>query len=237
MKAERRHELKDNDLLHILHTMRDYLTENGGRVGLAIILVVVGATALSIGVRSQSAASEESWTHKSELIYSDVEKGRESIATLTTLTAQSGDDSFVLSALLEQGQQALRLAQEVPFPPDEDFNNVAKTTYTSLRERFPGNALAIGTALIGLATVEANAFVLDTDPAHMEKAKALLTEARDSKALSGLPFQRIAIEKLSRLDQTFRPVITVAPKMLIEDAEGDADQAEIEDGDAGVDTP
>jgi hypothetical protein len=235
MKAERRHELKDNDLLHILHQTRDYLNENGGRVGLALVVVIVGATALSLGVRSNTAASEDSWMRKSELVYSDVEKGRESLATLSTLVAQSTDDAFVLSALIEQGQQALRLCQEVPFPPDEDFNNLAKNTFTELRKRFPDNALATGAALTGLATVEANAFVFDSDPAHKEKAKALLTEARDAKALSGLPFQRIAIERLNHLEQTFTPVITVAPEMVIEnDVEG---ESETEGDAAGVDTP
>lgn len=235
MKAERRHELRENDLLHILHVTRDYLNENGGRVGLAIVVVIVVATALSLGVRSRSASSEDTWMRKSLLEFSDVEKGRTSLVELATLAEGSNDKAFVLSALLEHGRQALRLCQEVPFPPDEELNNAARGTFTKLRARFPLNPLAIGTALIGLATVEANAFAFDADSAHKEKAKTYLVEARDNKALTGLPFQRVAIETLGRLDETFKPIITAAPELVTEEGEDAPDTADTADGD--VDTP
>lgn len=237
MKAERRHELRDNDLLHILHTVRDYLNENGGRVGLAIVVVIVVATALSLGVRSRSAASEDTWMRKSLLDFSDVEKGRESLTELAALADQSSDEAFVLSALLDHGQHALRLCQEVPFPPDTELNEVARGAFLKLRERFPRNPLAIGASLIGLATVEANAFAFDADPAHKEAARASLVEARDTAALAGLPFQRDAIERLNRLEDTFAPVVTVAPELVIEEDVDGVDSADDASGDVGFDTP
>jgi len=234
MKAERRHELRDNDLLHALHVTRDYLNEKGGRVGLAVVIVIVVATALSLGVRSRSAAHEDTWMRKSMLDFSDVEKGRKSLEELATLAQQSNDPSFVLSALLESGQQALRLCQDVAFPPDTELNEVARSSFSQLREQFPHNALAVGASLIGLATVEANEFAHDADPAHKEKIKNYLVQARDSSLLSGLPFQRIAIERLNRLDDMFEPIVTVAPEEAPEDA---ADSENAGDGDPDIDTP
>ena len=101
-------------------------------------------------------------------------------------------------------------AQEVENPPDEEFNAMARRAFEHLLDRFPDSPLAIGRARCGLATVEENAFVLDGDLSHKERALAHLRAIIDDEALSLTPFVRIAADRIETLDETFTPV-TFAP--------------------------
>ena len=38
MKAERRHELKENDLAHALAVAREYLDDHGARIGMYVLV-------------------------------------------------------------------------------------------------------------------------------------------------------------------------------------------------------
>lgn len=217
MKAERRHELRENDLQHALESTRDYLNENGARLGVAAVVVLVIVGAVSFGVRSRSAAYEDFWRQKNQLSFEDVTVGRQSLAKLDDLTRQTSDKAFVLSSLIDQGRQALRMAEQVPFPPDPEFNAHARTTFNDLKSRFPDNPMAQGIAELGLATASENEFVLDKNPAHKEKAKAHLESVVKNPLLNGLPFQQMAVNRLATLDATFSPVIYVPPAPPVEE--------------------
>jgi hypothetical protein len=219
MKAERRHELRENDLVHAMEVGRDYLRDNGGRVGVVCLVVIVAAVAISFGVRSQEAAHADIFRRMDGLAFNDVETGRQSLDTLTSLIAESNDEGFALKGLLQQGRQALRLAQEVPFPPDLDLNEQAQSAFQILRTRFPDNPLATGVALNGLATVEENRFAYDEDVSHKEKARGYLTAIVEDASLNGLAFQRIALDRLDALEGTFTVVTLAAPTLTPEELE------------------
>jgi len=206
MKAERRHELKENDLAHALEVARKYLDEHGKRIGIAVVIVAAVVAATALTVRSQTAAMEDNWRRKGELSFEDPEVGRESLAALAAMVQQASDERFILAALIEQGRQALRLAQKVPAGPDPEFNERAREAFLQLRTRFGDNPLAIGIAHLGLATVAENEFVLDGDLAHKTEAMKHLAAVVDDPALDLMPFKRTAMDRMAALNETFTQV-------------------------------
>lgn len=212
MKAQRRHELKENDLAHAIEVTRKYLDENAKSIGIVVIVVVAVAAAIAFGVRSRAAAVEDVWRRRGQLSFEDPEIGRESLESLETMTLGVSDERFVLTSLLEQGQHALRLAQEVAVPPDRDMNDKARKVYEELLRRFKGNPLAVGAAHVGLATVEENEFMLDDELVHKKRAEAHLAAVIDDPALNGMPFKQMALDRRKALDNTFTRVVFEYPR-------------------------
>jgi hypothetical protein len=211
MKAERRHELRENELLHTLEATREYISENGSRIALTVVVVLVIVAAISFGIRARTAAYEDIWRRKAELSFQDAATGRASLQSLAALTRETGDQAFVLQALIDQGRQAIRLSQEVPNPPDLELNKQAREAFEQLRTRFPDNPLAMGVALLGLATVEENEFAVDKDLVHKDRAKAHLDAVMQTPLLNALPFQQIARDRLAGLNATFSQIVVGPP--------------------------
>ncbi|RME36330.1 MAG: hypothetical protein D6788_11825 [Planctomycetota bacterium] len=226
MKAHRRHELKENDLAHAIEQIGVYLQENSRRIGLGVLVVVVVAGAVLMGTRSRAAAIERAWRRKAELRFDDFETGKTALATLSALRKEVADDEFVMTALIEEGEQALRLALQAPIPPDPELNARAREAFTLLLERFGDNPVAFGIAHLGLATVEENEFQRDEDPAHKEKARAHLDAVAKDKRLAGMPMAAQAMKRLQRLDDVFTPVELVETPVPEETAEGTEPQTQ-----------
>ncbi len=206
MKAERRHELKENELAHAFSVARTYLDDNGKQIGLFVVIAGAVIAAVAFGVRSRAAAIEDVWRRKAQLEFEDLEIGRESLSELGLMIQGVSDDRFVFAGLLQQGQQALRLAQQIPDPPDGELTQQARVAFEQLVQRFADNPLAIGIAYTGLATVEENEFVLDGDIGHKQKAEAYLLKIIETEALNAFPFMRIAMDRRKALDDTFTRV-------------------------------
>ena len=214
MRADRRHELKENDLLLAFESARKYLDVHGKQIGLiAVGLLVVGG-AVSFGLRSRAAAMEDIMRRRSQLTFDPVDVGRKSLEALEGITKEVTDKDFVLASLMDQGRQALRLTQQVPFPPDRELNQKAREAFEQLRSRFSDNPLALGVALTGLATVEENEYVLDGDLTHKEAARAYLNAIVGNPKLNALPFQQLALDRLKSLDATFTKVTVEPPPPL-----------------------
>ena len=130
MKTERRHELKENDLAHALTVAKTYIDENGGRIGLLILIVFGALAVVTFTVRSRAAAIEDVWRRRSELKFDDVVTGKQSLESLKAMTHEVSDDRFVLDSLIDYTRQALRLAQEVPDAPDPELNIMAQSRIT-----------------------------------------------------------------------------------------------------------
>jgi len=208
MKANRRHELKENDLAHALERGRDYLHENGRNVALIFLAALAVVVIATFTVRSRAVATEDAWRRKAQLLF-DKEKpveAKESLEKLIALTNTAAEESFVLSGLLDQAMQALRLAGEAATPPDPAFNEKAKVAFEQLLSRFPNNPLAVGVAHCGLATVAENRFALDGNPAHKNEAHRHLTAVIENKALERMPFYGLARDRRVALDDTFTRV-------------------------------
>ena len=79
MKSERRHELKENDLAVLMDRFSAYLQENGGRLALGVVGVLVAIAVVGIVVRSRAAALEDVWQRRRALSFADLENGRRSL--------------------------------------------------------------------------------------------------------------------------------------------------------------
>ncbi len=206
MKAKRRHELKENDLQHMVEVTRKYLDENGKTIGFAVIIIAIVVSAIAFTVRSRAAAIEDTWRRRNSLSFADPKTGKESLRTLAAMTRESSDEDFVFRGLVDRGSQALRLAREVPAPPDPELNIMAREAFEELLRRFGNKRLAVGIAHCGLATVEENEFVLDRDMAHKNRAEEHLTAVIENPQLSGMPFQRLALDRRTALNKVFAEV-------------------------------
>lgn len=228
MKADRRHELKENDLLLALDGARHYLDVHGKKIGLIAVAILVVFGAVSFGLRSRAAAIEDIWRRRNQLKFEPVDVGKKSLEALAGITKEISDKEFVLSSLTDQGRQALRLAQQVPSPPDGELNEKAREAFEQLRSRFSDNPLALGVALSGLATVEENAFVLDGNLTHKEEARAHLNAIVGNPKLNALPFQQLALDRLKLLDATFTKVTVEPPPPPPPPTEEPVDEAEVD---------
>lgn len=221
MKSERRHELRENDLAHLLDRFSEYFRENGARMGLVVAGVFVVVAVVGITVRSRAAALEDAWQNKRTLSFENLEDGRRSLDTLSSLTETTGDRKFVLGALIDQGRYALELSQKTENPPDSDFNEKARAAFADLLSGFPENPMAVGAAHCGLATVEENAFSLDGDLGHKLRAREHLQAIIDKSEFASMPFYRLATERLKNIDEVFTIAGFVAAPIVRED-EADA---------------
>lgn len=229
MKAERRHELRENDLAHFLAVARQYLEDNGGRIGLIIFAVIAVVAVATFTMRSRAAELEDVWRRKNQLTFEDVETGRESLRALQSLAGETHDRHLAMSCLVEMGQQSLRLARQVPWPPDRELNAQAETAFKQLLDRFADNPIAVGVALSGLATVEENWFLLDRDLAHKDKTRHYLSRIIEEPLLNGMPFQKLAIERRNKLDETFVLIRFDNPEPELPPDDGAVDEADLVD--------
>lgn len=244
MKAERRHELKENDFAHLLVQARDYVDANSKTVGLWLLFIAVIVVGGTIAIRARSAATNDLWAAKAALSFETPELAKqEALPQLQNLIRKASDDVFLLEALVDQARHALRLSNEVPDPPDRELNEMAESALKQLHSDFASNPLALGYALNALATVEENKFTLDRDLSHKDAAREYLQKVVDTAALNGMPYQRMALDRLDRLDSIFSRVDIAFPAAppVNEDADDSAapdDEGEgAAEDDGGTDTP
>jgi tetratricopeptide (TPR) repeat protein len=207
MKAERRHELRENDLAHALEAGWRYIEERGRSISVGILVVAGAFLILALVLRSRAVAHEEQWRRYSQLTFENPETARTSLDTLAALAQDNTDSQFLLTALIQQGRQALTLAQKAEAPPDRALNEKAREAFQKLLEKFPENPLALGVAHCGLATTEENLFALTRNLAHKERALNHLNAVIENPKLNGMPFQRIALDRRKVLDETFTVVV------------------------------
>ncbi|MEK6675454.1 MAG: hypothetical protein AABZ47_07345 [Planctomycetota bacterium] len=203
MKAERRHELQENDFVHLLQVGRTYLSDNARSIGMGVAVVVGLFVVVSLAVRSHNSNKEDKWRRLSQLQFDKEDTLRASLDAMAALAKESSDDAFVLTTLMDMGRHGLRWASKVDNPPDRDLNEKARWAFDELLRRYPDNPMALGVAHTGLATVEENHFFFSRDAGHKERAKQHLKAVIDDARLNGLPFQRIAIDRRDSLESTF----------------------------------
>ncbi len=206
MKSERRHELKENDLSHMLEVAKTYLNEHGTKILMIALVVVVVIIIAGMTARSRAVALEDLWQQKAELKYDTVENSTASLDRLSRLTSDATDRHFVLTSLVDQGAQALRLAREVDDPPSAEWNKKAGEAFNALLTRFANNPIAFGAAHCGLATVAENEFARDGKAEHKETARRHLKAVLDNTALNGVPYYQLAKDRIARLDEVFTVV-------------------------------
>ncbi len=210
MKSDRRHELKENELAHAVEVGREFLRKHGSTTGLAVVVVVAAVLVATFMIRAREADMEDVWQRKSQLSF-EPDVARESLDALRAMAAESNNDKLVLSALLIQGEQALRLAADAGLKSDQELNDIAREAYQTLLRRFAKNPLISGRARLGLATVAENDFAVDGDLAHKAEAIEQLAAVMDDTALHTTPYYRIARDRREALDKTFTQVVFAPP--------------------------
>lgn len=215
MKTERRHELRENDLAHALQTATSYVGQNAKQLGMLAFAGVAVVTVVTIALGSRSIGREEAWLEMGNLSFATVEEGRRSVETLREIIQEADDDEFIMTGLMTLGGQALRIAQDVDVPPDVEFNDAARQAFEQLLQRFERQPLAFAAAHSGLATVAENDFVLDPGPSHKERAERHLSAIVQNKALAGLPFFKMATNRMEQLDDTFT-IVRFDPATIVD---------------------
>jgi len=203
MKADRRHELQENELAQTLATLRTNVSEKARPIGIALLAVVAVFVITGLTMRSRAVAKEDQWRRLGQLMFDKPETAKESFDALSDLAKNSSDKGFLLAALMEQGRQALGMAQRPDSQPDRQTMDRATDAFDQLLKNFPANPLAVGIAHCGLATVAENMFVLTRQQKYKDEAAKNLNAVVKSPIMAGMPFQRIALDRLAVLDQTF----------------------------------
>ena len=230
MKSERRHELRENDLAHTLTVTRDFFEQYSKQITFGAVAILAVFAITSFVMRSRATAHQDVWRQKNALSFVTPDEGKRAVDRLFEMAEGSSDRRFVLDSLMEAGRQSLRMAKEAPFPPDRELNNKARRAFEELLKRFPRETLGAGVALSGLATVEENEFLWDYNLGHKEKAKEYLTRLANEPMFQGLPFQRVALDRLKSIDSVFQVTQFMPPPPPPPAPEG---EAQVE----GVDTP
>ena len=232
MKAERRHELKENDLIHFLTTTMEAAKQRSQTIGVIVVAIAAVAVVGTWTISSRSRAKVDDWSSKAALTYPNPQDGLLGLESLVSLRRGSSDETFVLDCLVDQGAIALDLAGRASPAPDPKLNAMAKDAFDELLSRFGEQFIAAGVGHSGLATVAENDFAIDQNPAHKETARRHLKNITENAAMfSGTPFMDNALARLNDLDHVFTPVIFAppAPPIAEEDADATGQNAAVDD--------
>ncbi|UCG15780.1 MAG: hypothetical protein JSV19_10840 [Phycisphaerales bacterium] len=215
MKQKRRQELQENELALMLKDARDFLTRHGNYV-IAGVMVLVIAVALFLYIRSAEATARDNAYQQiraARFIGSD---GRplpdaeisKAIDSLQQVGRESKDPDLTRRTLLMLSSGVLELCVMDPQTMNEARLQVAEDACKRLLAEHGMHSVVAGTALLNLATIEGNRFVLDGDMSHKEEARNYLTRiTRDENGLfTGTPFMERALEATNQLDDTFQIV-------------------------------
>lgn len=209
MKAERRHELHENELAQALARVRVYVETHGKR----LLLIVAGAVALiviiSMVIRSSAESRARDWAKYSDLLSGATETDMEQVLSgLLDLAETTADQALAVCCLGRSGELALSLA--VSAENDEDarkYTDQAERAFKQILNRFSRYPMARGVALCGLATVAENRFALTGDASLKNSARENLERVSNDPELNATPMQSQAITRLAMLDELFRPTL------------------------------
>jgi hypothetical protein len=122
------------------------------------------------------------------------------------------EEQFLAEALQGWASMAMRRAHaSEDGTPSAEFLDSAADAYQQILARLPHRRLEKGASLLGLATIEADRFVLDRDPSRQAKAREYLERVRDAEEFNGTPLKSLALDQLNELDNVFVVVALAEP--------------------------
>jgi len=215
MKAERRHELKESDLAHALERGGNYLKQNGGRIGLLVIVVIGAVVVGNVVIQARENAVASNWSARLETSLTDAPEGEvpQRMESLLALASESTDPEFTMSTLVEVGREGLRLAIADKEVPDQSLLDVSRQAFERLLADFSHTPVAAGAAHFGLAAIEENEFTLDGDISHKTRAREHLQAILDDESMHRLPIYQLALDRMERLDTIFTQVVFAPPPL------------------------
>jgi hypothetical protein len=210
MKTTRRQELKSNELAQFLEDAREFFRTYGNYVVGAVAVVALVLLGYVYMTRSAAQSLADATQQMRSLPLDTDQDVRDSVAKLRQLAAENQDEDFIMGALRWRAGRAMDRAHAADDgTPSREFLDMARAAFNEVLERHPDRTLDVGGALIGLATIEEDLFILDDDLAHKEAARRFLEQIRDNQDLNGTPFQTIALDRLNALDETFVQVVMI----------------------------
>ena len=215
MKKERKHELQTNELAQMLLDARQYLSRYGNYL-IGGVVVVAAVAVLFMYVRhSQTAARVDVVQRIESARFVDVEGQPVSGAALTDaiqmlerVAEENKEPDLTRRALLQLSTGVLALAFNDPGSMTPEALMAAEGACKRLIRDYGNEPVAVGTALLQLATIEGNRFVLDGDPSRKDKAREYLEQIsrNERKLFTATPYMQRALAALNELDHTFQSV-------------------------------
>ncbi len=204
MKTERRQELRTNELSEQIEQIGDYVRKNS----IALTAIVLAAAVVFGGYfwyRShQRAKVDAGWATLSRLSREPTDA-----VVISQIEAVANEDlspSLTTEALLLIGETAMRkmtpTTGAAAISPEDvaAWSARAKTAFEGIIRRFPGETIAVGTAMVQLG-------VLHENQSDMTAAREVYEKLRGDERFQHTPYKELAELRLARLDQLASPVV------------------------------
>jgi hypothetical protein len=207
MKAERRQELKTNELGAFLLDAGDWAQSHATQLGGAAAIAIIAIVGMKFLEMSRASAVDKAILSIADLNF-DVSAADSSFSALNDIIEDASSRDVKMVALTRKAAAAMNLVRaDGNFHPQ--YLDKAAEAYEELAKAFPDRMPVVGMALGVLATIEEDRFLVDGDLKHKEKAKEYLTRLVNEPPFKGTPFQTAAAQRLGMIDDIFQ-VITLA---------------------------
>jgi len=215
MKKERKQELQTNELAQMLVDARQYLSRYGNYM-IGGVVVVAAVAVLFMYVRHSRSAGRTDVIQRIESAqFVDAEGQPLSGAALTNtiqilerVAEENKEPDLTRRALMQLSSGVLALALNAPQSMTPESLQAAEGACKRLIRDYGNETIAVGTALLQLATIEGNRFVLDGDPSRKNKAREYLEQItrNEQNLFTATPYMQRALAALNELDHAFQPV-------------------------------
>ncbi len=221
MKHHRRQELQTNELAQILADIRENYSRYGSYIlgGLAAIIVIA---ALAIYISRADAAARDTAVQQimAARFVNDnglplpADQVQSAIDSLQTVADDSSDPDITRRALIKLAGGVLNVCVSQPDAVTAERLQAVENASNRLLRDYGRQPVVAGAALLFLANVEGNRFVLDGGIRHRDKAREYLTRITQNseKRFDGTPFMQLALTELNNLDETFQTVTLAPPR-------------------------
>ncbi|MEK6644229.1 MAG: hypothetical protein AABZ08_10000 [Planctomycetota bacterium] len=205
MKAERRQELRTNELAQQIDHAGDYMKQNAATLATVVILATAVVAGAFWFIRGKQTARMEAWgklSQSSAMIDSAVEP----LDKYKAVADENLDPVLTVQAHLKTGMTAyteLGKARASGKEPGKNFAQIAEESYTKALS-LATTPLAIGQAMIGLG-------LLAEDKGDLSKAKEWYQKIITDKNFDDSAIKLQAQFRLENMDKWAVPVVFAAP--------------------------
>lgn len=208
MKAERRQELRTNELSEQIEQVRSYVRENSTRLLATVIGIVVIVSASVWYFRGRESKVAEGWRQFQEVASATSPSDR--VDQLKAIAQQDVDSALTLQAWLAVGGIARNemlnpTGSAAVFDTGPDWSEIARAAYQEVLDSFPERIPPAGESMIALGT-------LAEDSGDFDKARTLYEKVIGDARFDNTPFEQQAEFRLEGLDAWSVPVVFPPPK-------------------------
>lgn len=259
MKSEERRKLKENELAEFFGDELEFLRRHWQKHGTLVLAVVLLLLAIIIGgswmIREMKRSEQMRASRLQNLIVKSSKlqhdaAGQQSeaaaplmgsyatsastlVSDLGELYEQKKDSPVGMMALMQQAEavrsELFFADSKISDTEKETLCSRAETLYNKIKNQYPSQPQAVGTAKFGLA-------LLAEERGQWDEAARLYQEISRDSQLEGTAFPLMASKRLHVLDDFKNTVEFVPVPKTVGNGETDSDEAPENVGDAGVPT-